>query len=63
MHPTAVLKGAGLKSTESALERATNAAAARGVTALPAVVVGEIVLDGDHVVANAAQLLAGAATR
>ena len=60
MHPTAVLKGAALRSTEQALERATAAAAARGVTALPALVVGEIVLDGARAVAEASSLLATA---
>jgi 2-hydroxychromene-2-carboxylate isomerase len=60
MHPTAVLKGAALRATEAALERATSAAAARGVTALPALVVGEIVLDGAQLVSEAASLLAGA---
>jgi 2-hydroxychromene-2-carboxylate isomerase len=62
MHPTAVLKGASLRSTDAALERATAAAAARGVTELPAVVVGEIVLDGVDLVAEASQLLARAAS-
>jgi 2-hydroxychromene-2-carboxylate isomerase len=61
MHPTAVLKGAALRATEASLDRATSAAAASGVTALPALVLGEIVLDGDHLVAEAAQLMAGAA--
>jgi 2-hydroxychromene-2-carboxylate isomerase len=60
MHPTAVLKGAALRSTEAALERATTAAVARGVTALPALVVHEIVLDGAELVSEAASLLAGA---
>jgi 2-hydroxychromene-2-carboxylate isomerase len=63
MHPTAVLKGAGLRVTEAALERATAAAVTRGVTALPALVLGEIVLDGDQLVADAAQLMAGAASQ
>ena len=63
MHPTAVLKGAALRATETALERATSAAVARGVSALPALVLGEIVLDGDHLVADAAQWMAGAASQ
>jgi 2-hydroxychromene-2-carboxylate isomerase len=37
MHPSAVLKAAGLRSVEEALERATGEAAARGVTTLPAI--------------------------
>jgi hypothetical protein len=61
MHPTAVLKGAALRSTEQALQRATTAAAARGATALPALVVGESVLDGARAVAEASSLLEGAA--
>ena len=61
MHPTAVLKGAALRSTEQALERATASAAARGATTLPALVVGETVLDGARLVRDAASLMAGAA--
>jgi 2-hydroxychromene-2-carboxylate isomerase len=63
IHPTAVLKGAALRSTEGALERATSDAVTRGVTALPALVVGEIVLDGARLVSEAASLMAGAAGR
>ena len=62
MHPTAVLKGAELRSVEESLGRATSDAAARGVTAVPALVVGHAVLDGERLVEDAASSLAGAVT-
>ena len=63
MHPTAVLKGAALRSVEESLARATADAAARGVTAAPALVVGDAVLDGERLVEDAASSLSGAMTR
>jgi 2-hydroxychromene-2-carboxylate isomerase len=48
MHPTAVLKGASLRSTDGALRRAAQRAAAAGVTALPAfALAGETVCGPD----------------
>ena len=63
MHPKAVLKAAGTRSTGEALERATQAALARGITTLPAIVVGDAVVDGVHVVEDAASLLSGVPAR
>jgi 2-hydroxychromene-2-carboxylate isomerase len=63
MHPAAVLKGAGLKSVEAALERATQDAIGRGVTSLPAIVTPETVVDGVQLVEDAASLLSGARAR
>ena len=63
MHPKAVLKAAGTRSAEEALERATQAALARGITTLPALVVGDAVVDGVHVVEDAASLLSGVPAR
>ena len=63
MHPKAVLKAAGTRSTGEALERATQAALTRGITTLPALVVGDAVVDGVHVVEDAASLLSGVPAR
>jgi len=41
MHPAAVLKGIGLRSTSAALERAAERARAAGVRSLPAIQVGD----------------------
>jgi 2-hydroxychromene-2-carboxylate isomerase len=48
MHPTAVLRGAELRSTREQLAAATAAAVAAGVTDVPAVVIGERVFDGER---------------
>jgi 2-hydroxychromene-2-carboxylate isomerase len=42
MHPVAVLKGAQLRSTAAALRRSGERARAAGVTALPAIAVGDV---------------------
>jgi 2-hydroxychromene-2-carboxylate isomerase len=54
MHPTAVLKGAELRSVREELSRATIAAAQAGVTDVPAVRVGEQVFVGERAVEDAA---------
>jgi 2-hydroxychromene-2-carboxylate isomerase len=63
MHPAAVLKGATLRSVEESLGRATAEAAARGVSSVPALVIGEVVLEGERLVEDAASSLAGPVTR
>ena len=52
MHPTAVLKGIGLRSTRRALEAAVDRAAAAGVTALPAIAFGDEVFTGLDAIEN-----------
>jgi len=63
MHPTAVLKGAGLRSVSDALERATGDAARRGVTTLPALVADDDLFEGDRLFEDATAVLAGATGR
>jgi 2-hydroxychromene-2-carboxylate isomerase len=63
MHPTAVLKGAALRSVGAGLERATADAAARGVTTLPALVVRDSVTDGERLIEDANAMLTGVASR
>lgn len=48
MHPTAVLKGAELRSTAEQLSAATAAAAELGVTGVPAIRIGERVFHGER---------------
>lgn len=55
MHPTAVLKGAGLRSVAASLARAGERARAWGVTTLPAIVVGDAVYCGPEALAGARQ--------
>ena len=50
MHPTAVIKGAGLESTRRALEEAGERARADGVDAVPAIWVGGRVLAGERAI-------------
>jgi 2-hydroxychromene-2-carboxylate isomerase len=57
MHPTAVLKGIGLRSVVDALDVAVARAAAARVRALPAIQVGGAVFHGDHCVEAAAEAL------
>ncbi len=59
MHPSAVLNAAGMRSVAERLDGATQDALARGVTELPAVVVGDEVFCGVRVVEDAAAVLAG----
>jgi 2-hydroxychromene-2-carboxylate isomerase len=54
MHPTAVLKGAELRSVHEELGRATTTAAQAGVTDVPAVRIGERVFVGERAVEDAA---------
>jgi 2-hydroxychromene-2-carboxylate isomerase len=58
MHPTALIKGAGLGSIARRLEEATAAAAAAGVLDVPAVQVGDRVFHGDRELERAAGALA-----
>jgi 2-hydroxychromene-2-carboxylate isomerase len=55
MHPTAVLRGAELRSTAERLEAATVAAAQAGVTDVPAIVAGEHVFAGEDMLERAAE--------
>lgn len=58
MHPSAVLKAAGLRSVARRLDEATAAAAAAGVLDVPAVVAGGRAFHGDRELEAAAGLLA-----
>ncbi len=60
MHPAAVLRAAGLRSVREALRSTTAQAAAEGVVAVPAVVVGGEVFHGDAALQGAAAALARA---
>jgi 2-hydroxychromene-2-carboxylate isomerase len=61
MHPTAVLKGAGLRSVSASLERAGERARQAGVTSLPAIQVGSEVFQGERALERAGDALAAAA--
>jgi 2-hydroxychromene-2-carboxylate isomerase len=61
MHPTAVLKGAGLRSVGASLERAGERARQAGVSALPAIQVGSQVFCGEHALERATEAVAAAA--
>jgi 2-hydroxychromene-2-carboxylate isomerase len=61
MHPTAVLKGIALRSVLDAHDRAVQRALAAGVRSLPAIQVGDRVLEGDGCVEEAAVTLGAAA--
>jgi 2-hydroxychromene-2-carboxylate isomerase len=54
MHPSAVLKGAALRSVREGLSATTSAAAALGVEEVPAVRVGERVFHGERALEDAA---------
>jgi 2-hydroxychromene-2-carboxylate isomerase len=58
MHPRAVLQALGRRSVAAALDAATAAAAAAGVTQVPAIVFGRRVFEGDDAVEQAAAALA-----
>ncbi len=60
MHPTAVLKGAGLRSVHASLQRASERAQRAGVRALPAIQVGSEVFDGEQALERAAGALGAA---
>jgi 2-hydroxychromene-2-carboxylate isomerase len=55
MHPTAVLRGAEMRSIAERLEAATTAALEAGVSEVPAVLVGEHVFAGEDALARAAE--------
>jgi 2-hydroxychromene-2-carboxylate isomerase len=55
MHPTAVLRGAEMRSTVERLEATTAAAVAAGVSEVPAVLVGEHVFAGKGALERAAE--------
>ena len=59
MHPTAVLKGAELRSVAATLRRAGERARAAGVTALPAIAVGAELFCGPDALAGAQRAVAG----
>jgi 2-hydroxychromene-2-carboxylate isomerase len=61
MHPTAVLKGTGLRSVGASLERAGERARQAGVTALPAIEVAGQVFCGEQALERATEALAAAA--
>jgi 2-hydroxychromene-2-carboxylate isomerase len=54
MHPSAVLKGAQLRSVAAELERETSAAIESGVHSVPAVMVGDDVFEGEDLLERAA---------
>jgi 2-hydroxychromene-2-carboxylate isomerase len=54
MHPTAVLKGAEMRSIAEQLAATTRAAAELGVTHLPAISVGELLFQGEQALEEAA---------
>lgn len=58
MHPRAVLQALGRRSVATALDAATAAAAAAGVTQVPAIVFGGRVFEGEDAVEQAAAALA-----
>ena len=57
MHPTAVLKGASLRSVGASLERAGERARQAGVSELPAIAVGTDVFCGDGALERATEAL------
>jgi 2-hydroxychromene-2-carboxylate isomerase len=57
MHPTAVLKGIGLRSVTTGLANAHERAITAGVTALPAIQVGSAVFAGERCIERAAEEL------
>ena len=60
MHPTALVKGIGLRSTAQALGRRTSGRGAAGIRSLPAIEVRGSVFDGDRALERAAAALADA---
>jgi 2-hydroxychromene-2-carboxylate isomerase len=57
MHPTAVLKGIGLRSVSTALQAAGQRARARGISSLPAIQVGDELLEGDRMLERTGEAL------
>lgn len=60
MHPTAVLKGVGLRSVRASLARAGERARQAGVSALPAIQIGPDVFQGEGALERASEALAAA---
>jgi 2-hydroxychromene-2-carboxylate isomerase len=60
MHPTAVLKGAGLRSVTASLDRAAERARQAGVSALPAIQAGADVFQGEGALERATEALTAA---
>lgn len=60
MHPTAVLKGIGLRAVAAALDDAGQRALAAGAGRVPAIQVGDRMFDGDQALERAAAALGGA---
>jgi 2-hydroxychromene-2-carboxylate isomerase len=58
MHPTAVLKGIGMRSVAHALEHASTDARAAGALVLPAITVDERIFQGERAIEDAAAALA-----
>jgi len=63
MHPTAVLRGAELRSTTERLAQNTAEALAAGVTEVPAIVLGELAFLGEDAPERAAAHVRGERTR
>jgi 2-hydroxychromene-2-carboxylate isomerase len=63
MHPTAVLKGVGLRSVGASLARAGERAAHAGVSALPAIQVGARVFQGEGALEQATHALTASPRR
>jgi 2-hydroxychromene-2-carboxylate isomerase len=57
MHPTAVLKGIGLRSVATALEAVGERARAAGVGSLPAIQVGDELFEGERMLERAGEAL------
>jgi 2-hydroxychromene-2-carboxylate isomerase len=60
MHPTAVLKGAGLRSVSGSLARAGERARQAGVSALPAIQAGAEIFQGERALERATDALTAA---
>ncbi len=60
MHPSAVLRAAGMRSVAEQLSVATGEAIAAGVREVPAVRVGELLFHGEGALGEAAQAMLGA---
>jgi 2-hydroxychromene-2-carboxylate isomerase len=61
MHPSALIKGIGLRSVAAALAQAGERARAAGVRSLPAIRVGDLVFAGDGLIDAASRALASGA--
>jgi 2-hydroxychromene-2-carboxylate isomerase len=59
MHPSAILRAAGMRSVEEQLATTTAGAAGAGVRSVPAVTVGELVFHGEGALGEAAQAMLG----